>query len=147
MTVPEHRTDANQCSSPPIEPCLEIIVIRDIMILALQGMAIEVNLFCNVLYAGFIVFLSVAKLFEFNARFGDPETQAIMPLIESDLSEILMATAVGHIEGKCLTISLKSSVSIVMSAEGYPGPFRRNDTIPGIEKASVRPHTGIFKAG
>jgi phosphoribosylamine--glycine ligase len=120
---------------------------RDIMNPTIQGMSVEGHPFCGLLYAGLMVSLSGAKLLEFNARFGDPETQALMPLIETDLAEILLAAATGTLEGKCLKISDKSSACVVMSAEGYPGPYRRNDPITGLEEASVLPDTVVFEAG
>jgi phosphoribosylamine--glycine ligase len=128
-------------------PSLQSIVMRDIMIPTVKGMAVEGHPFCGLLYAGLMVSLSGPKLLEFNVRFGDPETQALMPLIESDLSDILMAAATGNLESKCLSLSSQSSVCVVMSAEGYPGPYRRNDIISGIDEASGRPNTFIFEAG
>ncbi|MDR1041958.1 MAG: phosphoribosylamine--glycine ligase [Deltaproteobacteria bacterium] len=133
--------------APLMTPALQQTVMRDIMMPAVQGMAVEGHPFCGLLYAGLMVSLSGAKLLEFNARFGDPETQALMPLIESDLSEIFMAAATGVLEGKCLKLSSNSSVCVVLSAEGYPGPYRRNDPITGIEAASARPDTVVFEAG
>jgi phosphoribosylamine--glycine ligase len=70
-----------------------------------------------------------------------------MPLIESDLAEILLAAASGELAGKTLKISDKTSVCVVVSSEGYPGPYRRGDPITGIEKASARPDTVVFEAG
>jgi phosphoribosylamine--glycine ligase len=133
--------------APLMTPALQEIVMRDIMLPTIQGMAVEGHPFCGLLYAGLMVSLSGAKLLEFNARFGDPETQALMPLIESDLSEILMAAATGNLSGKSLEFTSKSSACVVMSAEGYPGPFRRNDPVIGIDIANSRPDTVIFEAG
>jgi phosphoribosylamine--glycine ligase len=122
-------------------------VMREIMIPAVEGLGVEGYPFCGILYAGLMVSPSGAKLLEFNARFGDPETQALMPLIESDLGEILHAAATGTLAGKSLKVSPKSSACVVFSAEGYPGPYRRGDAIEGIGKANSRPDTVVFEAG
>jgi phosphoribosylamine--glycine ligase len=122
-------------------------VMNNVMVPAVEGLAVEGSPFCGLLYAGLMVSFSGAKLLEFNARFGDPETQALMPLIESDLGEILLAAAVGDLAGKTLKISPRSSACVVMSAEGYPGPYRKGDPVEGIDRANARPDTVVFEAG
>jgi phosphoribosylamine--glycine ligase len=133
--------------APMMNRQLHDIVMRDIMVPAVEGMAVEGTPFCGLLYAGLMVSMAGPKLLEFNARFGDPETQALMPLIESDLSEILLAAATGDLAGKSIKLSPDTSACVVMSAEGYPGPYRRGDPIEGLDKASARPDTVVFEAG
>ncbi|MDR2612539.1 MAG: phosphoribosylamine--glycine ligase [Deltaproteobacteria bacterium] len=133
--------------APMMTPALRDHVMRDIMIPAVNGLAVEGSPFCGLLYAGLMVSLSGAKLLEFNARFGDPETQALMPLIESDLAEILMAAATGDLAGRTIRISPGTAACVVFSAEGYPGPYRRGDPITGLDAANARPDTVVFEAG
>jgi phosphoribosylamine--glycine ligase len=133
--------------APLATPGLREHVLRDIMLPAVEGLAVEGAPFCGLLYAGLMVSLSGPKLLEFNARFGDPETQAQMPLIESDLAEILLAAATGDLAGRSVRVSPKTAACVVMSSEGYPGPYRRGDVITGIDRASARPGVVVFEAG
>ncbi|MDR2350092.1 MAG: phosphoribosylamine--glycine ligase [Deltaproteobacteria bacterium] len=122
-------------------------VMETIMKPAIEGMAAEGNPFVGVLYAGLMVTLAGPRLLEFNARFGDPETQAILPLIESDLAETLLAAASKTLPDRELAISPKSCVCVVMSSEGYPGPHRLDDPITGLDAANALPDTVVFEAG
>ncbi|MDR2459448.1 MAG: phosphoribosylamine--glycine ligase [Deltaproteobacteria bacterium] len=133
--------------APLVNEFLHNYIMENILQPAVDGLTVEGSPFVGVLYAGLMVSLSGPRLLEFNARFGDPETQAIMPLIKSDLAPVLLAAAKGDLEGQKLELSNRSAVSIVMSAEGYPGPFRQNDVIEGIEKANARKDVIVFQAG
>ena len=114
---------------------------------AVEGLAVEGSPFSGLLYAGLMVTMSGPKLLEFNARFGDPETQALMPLLESDLADVFLAAATGRLHEKTLKWSGKSCVCVVMSAEGYPGPYRQNDVITGLDAANAREGVVVFEAG
>jgi phosphoribosylamine--glycine ligase len=133
--------------APMTTPGLHRIIMENIMIPAVEGLAVEGSPFCGLLYAGLMVSLSGPRLLEFNARFGDPETQALMPLIESDLAGLLMAAATGDLAGRTVRTSGKTAACVVMCAEGYPGPYRQGDPIEGLDKAGARPDTVVFEAG
>ena len=101
-------------------------------------------------YIGFIFFglMNVGGnpyLIEYNVRMGDPETQAVLPRIESDLVELLMATASGNLKGKQIKINSTAAVTIVKVSKGYPGEYEKGKAISGI----TTPKTGtlIFHAG
>jgi phosphoribosylamine--glycine ligase len=123
------------------------IVEETILKPAVEGLAVEGTPFVGLLYAGLMVTLNGPKLLEFNARFGDPETQALMPLLKSDLADALLAAATGKLQGKTLEWSDRSSVCVVMSAEGYPGDYRNGDVIRGIDKANAKEGVVVFEAG
>jgi phosphoribosylamine--glycine ligase len=133
--------------APQVNEFLKNYILETILKPAVEGMAVEGSPFTGILYAGLMITLSGPKLLEFNARFGDPETQAVLPLIKSDLSEILMAAASGNLNGREIPTEKKSSVCVVISAEGYPGPHRQGDPISGIDKANARPGVVVFEAG
>ena len=87
------------------------------------------------LYAGLMIVDGEPKVVEFNARFGDPETQAVLPLLESDLIEIMDACATGNLADKKISWSDKSAVCVVLASGGYPKAYKQNLPISGIDEA------------
>ncbi|MBJ7899244.1 MAG: phosphoribosylamine--glycine ligase [Cyanobacteria bacterium RI_101] len=102
----------------------------------------------GVLYAGLMVSpQGEIKVLEYNCRFGDPETQAILPLLADDLAEILLAAAEGRLQTlPPLTWKPASAVCVVMAAQGYPGAYAKGETITGIEAAEAQGLV-VFQAG
>ncbi|MDR1546589.1 MAG: phosphoribosylamine--glycine ligase [Deltaproteobacteria bacterium] len=136
------------CSpSPLVTPALEKTIMDEIIRPAIEGLAIEGRPYCGLLYAGLVRTLNGLKILEFNARFGDPETQAVLPRFKGDLAEVMMAAAQGRLEQVSPTWDPRPAVCVVMSAEGYPGPSRQGDAIAGLEQAAARPDVEIFEAG
>ena len=89
------------------------------------------------LYAGLMITAEGPKVVEFNARFGDPETQVVLPLLESDLAEIMLACANGTLANCDIKWSKKAAVCVVMSAGGgYPGKYEKGIEIKNIDKVS-----------
>ena len=99
------------------------------------------------LYFGLMLTSSGPQVLEFNCRLGDPETQAIIPRIDSDLGDVLMATA----QGKLRTTQLKwrrgASICVVMASGGYPGKYEAGQEIQGLEKTGSLPGVMVFHAG
>ena len=93
--------------------------------------------FTGVLYAGLMLTAGGPKVIEFNCRFGDPETQCLLPRVEEDLVEVLVATADGMLEERPLRLSPEPCVAIVLAAQGYPGAPRAGDVIDGLDAASA----------
>lgn len=87
------------------------------------------------LYAGLMIVAGEPKVVEFNCRFGDPETQAVLPLLESDLVEIMNACASGDLAAKEISWSDKAAVCVVLASGGYPKSYRKNLPIEGLETA------------
>lgn len=87
------------------------------------------------LYAGLMIVDGEPKVVEFNARFGDPETQAVLPLLQSDLLEIMEACASGNLGDKKIAWSKESAVCVVLASGGYPKSYKKNLPIDGITKA------------
>ena len=102
--------------------------------------------FIGALYAGLALTDKGPKVIEFNARFGDPETQALIPRLESDLAEVCMACATGDLSGMKLQWSSEPCVSLVLASGGYPGPHPTGFEISGIEDAE-RTGAFVFHAG
>jgi phosphoribosylamine--glycine ligase len=113
----------------------------------LKGCTEEGIDFCGILYPGVMLTKDGPKVLEFNARFGDPETQVYLTLLENDLVELLDAS----VDGKLGKIELKwkpgASVCVVMASGGYPGNYAKGKVIAGLDAANALPDTKVFHAG
>ena len=98
------------------------------------------------LYAGLMIQNGTAKVVEFNCRFGDPETQAVLPLMESDLLELMDECATGNLSDKKISWSKNSAVCVILASGGYPKSYKKNLPIDGITKAKSL-GAMIFHAG
>lgn len=103
--------------------------------------------FCGLLYAGAILTEHGPSILEFNARFGDPEAQVVLPLLEGDLLAALLACTQGRLEPTMLTWKPGYAVCVVLSADGYPENPRRGDPISGVESLGAEDDVQIFQAG
>jgi phosphoribosylamine--glycine ligase len=101
----------------------------------------------GVLYGGLIVTDQGVKLLEFNCRFGDPETQAILPRLECDLLEACLAAANGELAGTTLAVTTRPCVSVVMASKGYPASSSKGDVIEGLAEAAAVPDVTVYHAG
>jgi phosphoribosylamine--glycine ligase len=101
----------------------------------------------GVLYAGLMITASGPKLIEYNVRFGDPETQALMMRLDSDLVDLMMATIDGSLAAQSVRWRDEAALTVVMAAQGYPGAYRKGGTIRGIERAEALPGVKVFQAG
>jgi len=99
----------------------------------IAAMAQENRPYCGVLYAGLMITKDGPKVVEFNCRFGDPETQVILPLIESDLAEAMWRVANGDLGNYQLKIAPRWALSVVLASGGYPGSFEKGKLINGLE--------------
>lgn len=103
--------------------------------------------FVGALYAGLALTSAGPKVVEFNARFGDPETQALMPRLVSDFGEVALASARGELEGTKLEWRPEACVSLVLASKGYPGSYPTGEPIEGLDEAGRMKDVAIFHAG
>ena len=101
----------------------------------------------GVLYGGFMLTPEGPKLLEFNARFGDPETQVILPRLETDLVDVMSAVAAGNPEDINLSWSDSWAVCVVLASEGYPGSYETGKVILGLDEAESLENVTVFHAG
>ena len=104
-----------------------------ILMPTVRAMEAEGRLFKGVLYAGLMLTDDGPKVLEYNARFGDPETQAVLPLLQSDLLEIFMAVREGRLKDCPVSWKAGASALVVMAAGGYPGRYEKGNPITGLE--------------
>lgn len=101
----------------------------------------------GVIYGGFMLTPEGPKVLEFNARFGDPETQVIVPRFKGDLLRLLYAAATGTLDAAMASWDDDWAVSVVLVSEGYPGSYEKGKPITGIEEAEEVPGVTVYHAG
>ncbi|HEU0085824.1 MAG TPA: phosphoribosylamine--glycine ligase [Candidatus Paceibacterota bacterium] len=113
----------------------------------LAGMKKEGAPFQGILYPGLILTNDGPKILEYNARFGDPETQSYMRLLETDLLEIMEACMDQNIKELPIKWTDASACTIILASQGYPGDYRKGEVISGIDKAEENKDIVVFHAG
>ena len=126
-----------------LKEILEKIVYRIVDGLVKEGIEYK-----GVLYAGVMITKDGPKTLEFNVRFGDPETQAILPRLKSDLVEIMLATAERKLSRvRSLEWDTRACVTVVLASKGYPGSYEKGKQIFGLDEASKMKDIVVFHAG
>jgi len=133
--------------APIVTRKLERKVLDTIMIPTVRAMEKEGRLFKGVLYAGLMIHDNEAKVLEFNARFGDPETQPIMARLDTDLIDIIEAILAGTLAKVDMKWKPDSAVCVVMASGGYPGNYEKGKVINGLENAAKLSNVSVFHAG
>lgn len=118
-----------------------------VLVPTVSAMAREGHPFQGLLYAGLILTAAGPKVLEFNCRFGDPETQAVLPRLKSDLAELLLAVVEGRLSEQELEWDSRPSVCVVLASKGYPGPHDKGKVIAGLKEASAVENVRVFHAG
>ncbi len=113
----------------------------------IRGMQKSGTPFKGVLYAGLMITFDGPMVLEFNVRFGDPETQAILPRMKSDIVELMLASCDGQVGNIKLEWDKRSCVCVVMSSGGYPGEYEKGKEISGLKDAEKIEDTVVFHAG
>ena len=131
------------CVTPELEAAMQ-----EIMQNAAAATAKEFDdAYTGVLYGGFMLTAEGPKLLEFNARFGDPETQVIMPRLESDALEAFYMVATGKLDALDLRWTDQVAVCVVLASDGYPGSYEKGKVILSIEEAEELDGVTVFHAG
>jgi phosphoribosylamine--glycine ligase len=123
--------------SPLLSAGLRAEIERTILAPAIAGLAAEGMPYVGVLFAGLMLTPAGPRVLEFNARFGDPETEAILPLLESDLLEILLACVNGRLADVAVRWGTGAAVTVVMASNGYPDDYTTGYPITGIAVAEA----------
>jgi len=120
---------------------------EEIMRPVLGGLLVEGITFRGLLYPGLMITENGARVLEFNCRFGDPETQAILPRMKSDLLPLLEATIDGKIDNYSIEWDQRPAVTVVLASGGYPGKYEMGKSISGLDEAAKIDGLQIFHAG
>ncbi len=133
--------------APVLSPLQLAAVERDVLRPTLVGMAAEGAPYRGVLYAGLMLTPSGPRVLEFNCRFGDPETQVILPLLDGDLLPILRACSTGQLDPATVQWRSESAACVIAAAPGYPGDYAKGLPISGLDAASDLRGVKVFHAG
>lgn len=134
--VPEHLVSAEQLAA------MVEIERRVVAELASEGIT-----YSGCLYGGFMLTSEGPKVLEFNARFGDPETQVVLPRMKVDLIEVFLACDTGTLTEDMVSWDDDWAVSVVLTSAGYPGSYEKGKVITGIERAEELPGVTVYHAG
>jgi len=119
----------------------------EIMKPLLRGLAMDGVTFRGLLYPGLVITSGRPRVLEFNCRFGDPETQVLLPRLKSDLLPLLEATIDGKIDRYPIEWDTRTAVTVVLASAGYPGKYETGKSISGVTKAAQLEDVQIFHAG
>ena len=133
--------------APNIDAAMSARIMAEIIAPTLQAMKAMSAPYKGVLYAGLMMTGDGPKLIEYNARFGDPETQVLMLRLMSDLVPALLASRDGMLKNFDLRWYAEPALTVVMAAKGYPGPYERGTVIEGLDDAAAVEGVEIFHAG
>ena len=133
--------------TPLVDREMESRILHEIVHPVLAGLRADGTEYRGVLYAGLMLTCSGPRVIEFNVRFGDPEAQAVMPLIDGDLLPWLRAAAEGTITADRVPLKSRVSVGVVLASAGYPGPIKTGVPIAGLEAASRVSGVTVFQSG
>ena len=135
--------------SPLFDRELEARVMREIVTPTLDGLRAEGRGYRGVLYVGLMLTADGPRVIEFNVRFGDPEAQVILPMVESGLAQVLLAAARGDLGNADAgwRVTADPHVGVVMASGGYPGPYETGRPISGLDDAAAVPGVCVVHAG
>ena len=133
--------------APNIGAAMSSQIMNDIVVPTMRAMKAMGTPYKGVLYAGLMITRQGPNLIEYNARFGDPETQVLMPRLMSDLVPALLASRDGMLKSFDLRWYETPALTVVMAARGYPGRYVRGTVIEGLDEAAAVEGVQIFHAG
>jgi phosphoribosylamine---glycine ligase len=133
--------------SPLIDDATAARIMREVIDPVLRGMRQEGTEYRGFLYAGLMMTCAGPKVIEYNVRFGDPEAQAVMPLVGGELLPVVAAAADGEVGSRHVTLNPGVSVGVVLASAGYPGPVTSGAVIQGLDAAAGLPNISVFHAG
>ncbi|WP_329740362.1 phosphoribosylamine--glycine ligase [Enorma massiliensis] len=134
-------------SPVPIVTDEELAVMKQVMVDTVAELAAEGIDYRGCLYGGFMLTPEGPKVLEFNARFGDPETQVILPRLKNDLVDVMLACAEQRLDEVELSWRDEWAVAVVLTSAGYPGSYEKGKVITGVEDADALDGVTVYHAG
>ncbi len=133
--------------APAATPEVMAKVEREVLVPIVHALRKKGTPYRGVLYAGLMLTAAGPKVLEFNCRFGDPETQAVLMRLESDLFDLLEAVVDGRLDQAEVRWNRKPAVCVVMASQGYPGKYESGKVIEGLDEAAAMDDVCVFHAG
>jgi phosphoribosylamine--glycine ligase len=135
------------CPAPLVDPGTLDEIERTVIQRTLKGLRADGLDYRGVVYAGLMINRDGVFVIEYNVRFGDPETQAILPVVDVDLGDLLARAAAGDLGRTSVVNASCWAACVVMASGGYPGPYEKGKVITGLEKAAALDGVTLFHAG
>lgn len=132
---------------PVMPPALHAEALEKTVLPILQWMDVKGMPYFGCLYAGLMLTQDGLKVLEYNCRFGDPETQVVLPMLQSDFGEIIAAAVANRLDEIRPRWYNGSGVCVVLASGGYPGTYEQGHFISGLEEAAACPDVSVFHAG
>lgn len=133
--------------NPIISPELEHEILETVIKPTIKGLKQEGIVYKGILYAGLMIINNKPYVLEFNCRFGDPETQVILPRLDTDIMDIFMAIAEQKLNKVDVKWKNEASLCVILASEGYPGKYKKGIPIYGLEMFKGLKDTTVFHAG
>ena len=133
--------------APVVTEALWPVIRREVFDRVLSELRRRQIAYKGVLYAGLMLTASGPKVLEFNCRFGDPETQAILPRLKGDLIPALLACAEGRLKDEMIAWKPEACACVVMASGGYPGHYQKGKLVSGLKEAGAMSEVVVFHAG
>jgi phosphoribosylamine--glycine ligase len=133
--------------APIVDDAMQDRIMQEIVTPIVNAMRDMGCPFTGALFAGLMITKEGPRVIEFNARFGDPETEAMLMRLRSDALALLYAAAKGMLDGIEIQWYDRSALCVIMAAQGYPGDYKKNTIIRGLEAAAAVPDVAVFHAG
>ena len=133
--------------APVVSPDLLPVIMDTVILPVVRELKKRGIVYKGVLYAGLMLGSRGIHVLEFNARFGDPETEAVLPRIAGDLIPALQACIDGTLSDKLIHVRPEVAATVIMAAGGYPGTYKKGTPIYGLDEAAKIPDSMVFHAG
>ena len=133
--------------APAINEELNEKIFNNIIMPTIDGMRSNGNPYQGILYAGVMLTDEGPKVIEFNCRFGDPETQVVLPRLNTDLVEIVHNTVTNNLENTFIDLIDNTTITVVIASQGYPGTFKKGIELPLLDKFDNKDDILIFHSG
>jgi len=124
-----------------------VATMRELLERTVRGLYSENIRYSGVIYGGFMLTKTGPMLLEYNARFGDPETQVLLPRLRTDLLDIILAVVDGKLDAQAVQWTEEAAVCVVLASGGYPGAYETGKAITGIADAEAMPNVFVYHAG
>ena len=133
--------------SPLVDATMQARVMSEIVMPVIEGLRAEGREFRGVIYVGLMLTNAGPKVIEFNVRFGDPETQVVLPMLQSDLLPLLVASSIGALDRMDARVRSEPCVGVVLASGGYPGSYRTGMSISGLDEVESLRDVQVFHSG
>jgi phosphoribosylamine--glycine ligase len=133
--------------TPVVDAAMAERIMDEIVRPSVRTMANRGTPFRGILFAGLMIGPDGPSLIEYNVRFGDPETEVVLPRLRSDLLDLLLAATDGRLAGVSVDFDPRTALTVVMAAKGYPGSYAKGTPIRGVETAAAMPDVSVYHAG